>query len=155
MNGKILNYSPKNKSIQIQSKPKDTEYREWYNVPDDMQTIFESTQKGQEIDFSYEYKDVTDAEDNIRKNKVLSKFSAIIPDGVTDKFVPANKPKQDYWDRREKGQIIGWAITSAISACSEFNRINNVKLLTTKTYLEDIKTMTKKFIEMSKEIEGE
>ena len=92
MKATIKNYSFKNKGILL----KTDKMEQWYSVPEEMQSIFETTKKEQEVDFSYEKK-----EQEGRTSFVLKTFKPIVPEGATTNFVAGNTYKKDQETRTD------------------------------------------------------
>jgi len=67
---------------------------------------------------------------------------------------PKKESTKEYWDRREKGQISGWAISTAVTFTTELAKLNNTKLISKAELLDEVEDNARLFIELSKRLVG-
>jgi len=132
MKGILVNYSPKNKAVQLETNYNGDKRIEWYEVPNEFLELFESTQKSQEVDFLYEKKD----------NKLtLTKFVPSIPEGKEKegfKRADGNKMYNIDYAKRDSDIRKMWALKTAIQMTQLQYISNNTKLVDLDSVKEDI-----------------
>lgn len=131
MIGEVMNFSPKNFGIQI----KNDKGEFWYDVPKEMSEIFETVQKGQSINFSFEKKD---------GRSLLKTFELTIPTNASNELKPASekKPYNLDWDLKKQENITKLALYNTAT-----NIINGMQ---TKSFSDE--EQTKRVIDTAKQL---